>query len=113
MEYTIMPFEKIVHGKAHLFQGGEYGDIPISFFLVHTSPGGGPSLHVHPYEEIFVLQQSQATFTIGDTTLEVRGGQIVVAPANIPHKFKNSGEEPLQMITLHPSKEVIQEWLED
>lgn len=59
------------------------------------------------------MQQGQATFTIGDTTLEVRGGEIVVAPANTPHKFKNSGEEPLQMISIQPTKEVIQEWLED
>ncbi len=113
MEYTIIPFEKLLRGNSHLFQGGEYGNIPISFFLVHASPGGGPSLHKHPCEEVFVVQEGQATFTIGDTTLEVRGGQIVIGPANTPHKFKNSGEEPLQMVTIHPSKEVITEWLED
>lgn len=103
--------EHLLNGN--LFQGRAYGDIPISFFWVFTLPGRGPGLHIHPYEEVFVMQQGLATFTIGDQTLEVRGGQIVVAPANTPHKFKNSGEEPLQMLSIHPSKQVIQENLED
>jgi hypothetical protein len=29
--------------------------IPISFFWVQAAPGNGPSLHKHPYEEIFVI----------------------------------------------------------
>lgn len=102
-----------INETAYRFQGGDYGDIPVSFFWVFTLPGRGASLHVHPYEEVFVLQQGQATFTIGDEVLEVSSGQIVIAPANTPHKFKNTGQEPLQMISFHPNKQVIQEWLEE
>ncbi len=104
----IIPREQL---QGNLFQGGEHGGIPISFFLAHSSPGGGPSLHKHPYEEIFVVQKGQATFTIGDTTHFLRGGQIVIAPANTPHKFKNTGEEPLQMITIHPGQRPSQSGL--
>src|SRR2546421_12548776 len=107
MIYVIPREELQRNGNAYLFQGGEHGGVPISFFLVFTSPGRGPSLHIHPYEEVFVVQEGHAIFTIGDTTLEARGGEIVVAPANMPHKFKNAGEEPLQMINIHPSKQVI------
>ena len=52
-----------------LFQGGEHGGIPISFFWVQSSPGGGPRLHKHPYEEIFVILEGHATVTIGESTL--------------------------------------------
>ncbi len=41
------------------------------------------------------------------------GGHVVIAPTGVPHKFINSGEGMLQQITIHPSKEVITEWLED
>lgn len=95
------------------FQGGEYGGTPISFFLVSTLPGGGPRLHKHPYEEIFVVQEGHGTFTVGENTLEVDGGHVIIAPANVPHKFINSGEGELRQIDIHPSKEVITEWLED
>jgi mannose-6-phosphate isomerase-like protein (cupin superfamily) len=109
----IIPKEDIqINETAYRFQGGDYGDIQGSFFWVFTKPGRGPGLHVHPYAEIFVLQQGQATFTVGENTFEVSGGHVVIAPPNTPHKFKNTGEEPLQMISFHPNKEVIQEFLE-
>ncbi len=57
--------------------------------------------------------EGQATFTVGNRTLEVDDGNIVIGPAGIPHKFANSGERTLRMITIHPSNEVITEWLED
>jgi|SRR6266536_1201716 len=107
----IIPKEQLLNGN--LFQGSEYGDIPISFFWVQAAPGKGPRLHVHPYEEIFVIQEGHATITLGESTLEVDAGTIVIGPAGVPHKFINSGEGLLRTINIHPSKEVIQQWLED
>jgi mannose-6-phosphate isomerase-like protein (cupin superfamily) len=97
----------------NLFQGGEYGGIPISFFWMQARPGDGPRLHVHPYPEIFVVQEGHATFTIGEDTIEVEGGHVLIGPAEVPHKFVNSGEGILLMVTIHPSKETIGRWLED
>jgi mannose-6-phosphate isomerase-like protein (cupin superfamily) len=37
----------------------------------------------------------------------------VIGPAGVPHKFMNSGEGTLRQITIHPSAEVITEWLEE
>ncbi|HET8846837.1 MAG TPA: cupin domain-containing protein [Ktedonobacteraceae bacterium] len=108
---TIIPKEELLNGT--LFQGGEHGDIPISFFWVHAKPGSGPALHVHPYEEIFVVQEGHVTFTVGDEVLEVDQGNIVIGPARVPHKFVNSGSEILRMVNIHPGKEVIQQWLEE
>ncbi|EFH84138.1 cupin domain-containing protein [Ktedonobacter racemifer] len=110
---TIITKEQIrLNETAFRFQGGDYGDVPASFFWVFTQPGRGPGLHVHPYQEVFILQEGQATFTIGDETLELHAGEITIAPANTPHKFVNSGVAPLQMVSIHPSKHVIQEFLE-
>ena len=109
----IIPKENIRRENTYLFQGGEYGGVPIAFFWLSTAPGRGVSLHKHPYEETFVLQKGQATFTVGDETLEVHGEVIIIVPSNTPHKFINSGEEPLQMLAIHANKEVITEWLED
>lgn len=93
---------------AHKFEGYRYGDVNISFFLVDSPPGSGAGLHTHPYEEVFVVQEGKATFTIGDDTIEVSGGQIVVVPAGVPHKFVNSGAGPLRQVDIHPSKRMIQ-----
>jgi mannose-6-phosphate isomerase-like protein (cupin superfamily) len=66
------------------------------------APGGGPVLHTHPYEEVFVTLEGNATFAIGDT-IDVCVGQIVVAPACVSHKFVNFGIEPLRQIDIHHS----------
>ena len=41
------------------------------------------------------------------------GGHVVIGPAGVPHTFVNSGEGTLRQINIHPSAEVITEWLED
>ena len=59
--------------------------------FVDAPPGGGSRLHRHPYEEVFVVQEGSATFTAGDDVIEATGGQVVVVPAGVAHKFVNSG----------------------
>lgn len=100
-------------GTARVFDGFQYGDTHVSFFLVDSPPGDGPSLHSHPYEEIFIIQAGKVTFTVGDATIEATSGQIAIAPAGIPHKFVNSGKTPLRSINIHPISRMITEWLED
>jgi mannose-6-phosphate isomerase-like protein (cupin superfamily) len=99
-----LPFGTI----AHKFEGHRYGDVDVSFFLVDSPPGGGAVLHTHPYEEIFVTLEGNASFTVGDETIEVSAGQIVVAPAGVPHKFVNSGSGPLRQVDIHPRGRIQQ-----
>ena len=94
---------------AHKFEGHRYGDVDVSFFLVDGPPGGGAALHTHPYEEVFVTLEGEATFTVGDDTIEVSAGQIVVVPAGVPHKFVNSGSGPLRQVDIHPSGRILQD----
>jgi mannose-6-phosphate isomerase-like protein (cupin superfamily) len=94
------------------FQGYHY-DANVSFILVDAPPGSGPKLHRHPYEEVFVLQEGSATFTAGDKTIEVKGGQVVVVPAGVAHRFVNSGTGRLRQVDIHASERFVTEWLED
>ena len=102
----IISKEELPNGNK--FEGYRYGDVNVSFFLVDTPPGTGPVLHTHPYEEIFVVQEGEATYTVGDAKIEVSAGQIVVAPAGVPHRFVNSGSGPLRQVDIHPSERIRQ-----
>ena len=97
---------------ANEFQGYRHG-AGVSFIMVDAPPGGGPRLHRHPYEEVFVVQEGSATFTAGGEVVEVSGGQVVVVPAGVPHKFVNSGTGPLRQVDIHASERFTTEWLED
>ena len=101
------------NGSVHKFEGYQYGEVDVSFFLSDTVPGKGPDLHRHPYDEIFVVQEGELIFTVGDETIEATGGQIVIAPAGAPHKFVNSGTRRSRHIDIHTSRRMITDWLED
>jgi quercetin dioxygenase-like cupin family protein len=53
--------------------------------------GEGPTLHVHPYDEIFVMNEGNARFTVGDQVIDATTGDVVFGPANIPHGYQNLG----------------------
>jgi quercetin dioxygenase-like cupin family protein len=103
-----LPFD----GYTWEFQGYRYADTNVSFIIVEAQPGDGPKLHSHPYEEVFIVQEGQATFSVGDATIEVTAGQIAIAPAGVPHKFVNSGTSILRQVDIHVSPRFITTWLE-
>jgi quercetin dioxygenase-like cupin family protein len=105
--------DELPHSEtAYKFEGYRHGGANVSFFLSETPPERGPGLHTHPYEEVFVVQEGELTFTVGDATIEATSGQILVVPAGVPHKFVNSGPGRARHIDIHTSRRMITEWLE-
>lgn len=114
MSYTVVNKDELENtGSTLEFEGYLHADTEVSFILVDMQPGEGVRLHQHPYQEIFILQEGAATYMVGITTLEARAGQIIIAPADTPHKFVNSGEGKLRQVDIHLSKRFITQWLED
>lgn len=70
--------------------------------------GEGPTLHVHPYDEIFTITEGRARFTVGDRTIDAEQGDVVFGPANIPHGYQNLGPGRLDSLDIHLSPEWIQ-----
>ena len=105
----VIPFADLQIGPTtSLFEGARHGDVEASCFITATPPGGGPSLHVHPYAEVFVVLDGEARYTAGDEEVDVTGGHVVVVPPETPHKFVNTGDRPLRQVNIHPHREVVQ-----
>lgn len=86
---------------------------PVTILAYGTDEVGvGPRLHLHPYDETFVVVAGRARFFVGDTILEASAGDVVLGPAGIPHRFENMGPGRLQTIDIHHSPEWIQTDLE-
>jgi mannose-6-phosphate isomerase-like protein (cupin superfamily) len=96
--------------NAAVFNGHEH-DATVCFFLSHNRQGTGPDLHKHPYEEIFVVEEGDVLFTVGDYTVEAGPGDVIVVPPDTPHKFKSRGETHRQ-VSIHPVARMETEWLE-
>jgi quercetin dioxygenase-like cupin family protein len=98
-------------GMSYEFVGKKQG-APFSAYIVEAKPGEGPPLHTHPYVEVAFTIAGCASITVGDETREVKAGGIVVIPANMPHRFVNSGDTHLRQIDIHASPRFIQTNLE-
>jgi mannose-6-phosphate isomerase-like protein (cupin superfamily) len=97
---------------AALFEGGRRAGVDVSFYDTRWPRGGGPSLHSHPYAEVFLVLAGRATFVVDGEELAVDGGHVVVVPAETPHRFLNRGDEPLHVVSIHPRGRVEQRDLE-
>jgi mannose-6-phosphate isomerase-like protein (cupin superfamily) len=92
--------------------GEPYGAGVSVIFNHQERVGAGPRLHKHPYTETFIIRRGHARFTLGDQTMDAHEGQIVVSPANTPHKFENLGPGTLETIDIHANDVFVTEWLE-
>ena len=94
------------------FEGYLHGS-QVSFIREYNSrPGSGPRLHRHPYTETFVIRSGRALFTVGAEQLIGVGGQVLVVPVLVPHRFEVLDGGVYEATHIHASDRFITEWLE-
>ena len=94
-------------------EGDTLGTNVSVIFFSTVEMGAGPVLHTHPYDEVFIVREGHALFTIGDDQLTAEAGDILMGPANVPHKFENLGPGRLSTTDIHLSDRIIQTDLEE
>jgi mannose-6-phosphate isomerase-like protein (cupin superfamily) len=107
----IIKVDQLPSGEnSEVFNGHEHR-ATVSVFLSHNRPNTGPTLHKHPYEDVFIVQEGDVLFTLDDSEVEATGGDVIVVPPNTPHKFLSRGETHRQ-VSIHPAPRMETEWLE-
>jgi mannose-6-phosphate isomerase-like protein (cupin superfamily) len=96
---------------ANEFVGDDHG-VSITFLVVDAGTGRGAALHMHPYDEVIVVLEGEATLDDGNRKQVVGPGEIAVIPAHQPHAFTNTGDTSLRQIDIHASPHFVTEWLE-
>ena len=96
---------------AALFEGKRRAGIDISIFVARTPPGKWVELHTHPYPETFLMLNGHGRWTAGDTVVELRPDQMLVVPPDTPHGFRNIGNVPLLVVSVHESGALEQTFL--
>jgi mannose-6-phosphate isomerase-like protein (cupin superfamily) len=109
MKYDLADLE--FSATAALFEGKARAGIDISVFVVRTPPGKFVELHVHPYSETFVLLEGRGRWTAGDEVTELSPDQILAVPPETPHGFRNVGDVPLLVVSVHESGTLEQTFL--
>jgi mannose-6-phosphate isomerase-like protein (cupin superfamily) len=90
----------------------DFHSATMSVITNDLAPGEGPALHRHPYEEVFVVVEGEATFELDGDVRVVRGGDPpLVADPGVAHAFRNTGGARLVTVDIHASPEFVTEWL--
>lgn len=103
----VIPVDDVRYTPAvAVFEGHE--ETPVSVYVTEFERGDGTPLHLHPYPELFLVEANAALFTAGDEELIVSAGNFVLVPANTPHRYVGASDDPVRVISVHASPEVVQ-----
>lgn len=58
----------------------------------NVAVGSATPRHTHDSEEVFVFLRGKGRAVIGDETIEFEAPCTLVAPANVPHQYWNTGD---------------------
>ena len=108
---TIDVAELAFSPTAALFEGHPQAGVDVSIFIARTPPGAAVELHVHPYAETFLLLEGRGRWTRGDEVVEIEPEQFLTVPPDTPHGFRNIGDVPLLVVSVHERGTMRQTWL--
>jgi mannose-6-phosphate isomerase-like protein (cupin superfamily) len=67
---------------------------------MHVPTGGGPPPHRHDFEEMFSVLDGAVEVTFRSETKTVSAGETFNVPANAPHVFKNTSQQPARLLCM-------------
>ena len=68
-------------------------------------PGGSMPLHRNSVEHEQYVLDGKASISIGDREYFVSKGDVVLIPANVPHRYQTLGDEAFEFLCIVPNKQ--------
>lgn len=104
-----LPLESIEAGektsKQVLISSEEGPNFAMRRFVIEA--GGFMPLHSNSVEHEQFCIGGEAEVIIGDETVTVRKNDVVFIPANVPHSYRTTSQEPFEFLCLIPNKEDV------
>lgn len=104
-----IPKEKVPVGKNTFRQvligSDEAPNFAMRRFIIE--PDGEIPNHTNTVEHEQLVLNGRARIGLGGKTFDVKKNDIVYIPANTPHWYKTTGDEPFEFLCMVPNKEDI------
>ena len=82
---------------------GSLGAESLSVGDVTLAPGGQVPNHIHPTEEAMVILEGNLEAVLGDEGIDVKEGQVVLAPPGVRHGFVNKSGAQARIMAIFPT----------
>jgi len=67
-------------------------------------PGQTQPVHAHPgADKFYFVVSGKARFTLGDRAIDARAGDLVLAPAAVPHGIQHALERTVLLVAITPA----------
>lgn len=73
--------------------------------MVVFEPNAVVEIHSHPHEQVGVVLEGRAIFTVGDESKTLGPGDIYIIPGNVPHKVVALDRRVRALDVFHPIRE--------
>lgn len=100
---TDKPKNQVLHGGAERLPVRWVNAplIPMTISRYRVRPGDTVSMHVHTGKaEYWVVLAGAGIMHLGEVTLQVVEGDVIVTPPEVPHALHNSGTVTLEFLNL-------------
>lgn len=85
----------------------------LASLIAVTPPGGGPPAHIHQREdEWFYVLEGDVSFMLDGAWSTAQPGDVVFAPRNSVHTFKNNTDRPIRML-IHTAPSGFEKFFEE
>jgi mannose-6-phosphate isomerase-like protein (cupin superfamily) len=101
-----VPLESFGGGATYqTLVGDAEGSTPVRIGIQVSPPGYATPTHSHPYVEILTILEGtgEAWMQGRDDLVALQPGMTLILPADLPHWFRATGEQPLKTYGVHAS----------
>ncbi|HJO06394.1 MAG TPA: cupin domain-containing protein [Chloroflexota bacterium] len=98
--------------KVRQIMGPDQGAGAVTMGELDFTPGAVLPLHKHLIEEAFRIYEGSGVALVGDREIPIAAGDAVLAPAGVPHGFRNDSSGQLKMTFFYPAINAASEFVE-
>ena len=86
--------------------GTEDGVPNYVMLYVQHAPGESSPFHTHPWEHQAFITEGSGVLLFGGKEYAIRQGDCVHVPGGVEHQFQNTGDVPMNRVTVNPISSV-------
>ncbi|HEX4913895.1 MAG TPA: cupin domain-containing protein [Vicinamibacterales bacterium] len=98
---VIRPREHAVYGPLKMGKASIFESSRLLVGLNAFEPGQEHALHAHAgQDKVYHVLEGEGRFLLADRELEMKAGDLLVAPENVPHGVRNTGNSRLLVLAI-------------